>query len=64
MEKNFAMGYDGFVQIASKCTLEEVKNRWIQDIKNRSLYQYDCAAYELNEDNSIKRRLDRSEIVA
>lgn len=64
MEKMFAIGYDGFVRTESKATFQEIVKRYFEHVKRKSLYQYDCSVYELNEDNSIKRRVDYSEIVA
>ena len=62
MEKNFAIACDGFVRTESKGTFQEIVKRYFEYVKRKSLYQYDCGVYELNEDNSIKRRVDWSEL--
>ena len=62
MEKKFVIGRDGFIEYERPYTLEKAARVWNDTIKNKYLYQYDVSVYELNENNTIKRRVDFQEL--
>lgn len=62
MEKRFVMAFDGFVQREYKHTFAEIVKIFSRDVRNFMLYQYDCSVYELNDDDTIKRRVPDEEL--
>lgn len=58
----FALMYDGFVQTARYATVAEVAEQYKVSVKNPLLYEYDCAAVELDSNDKILRILSIQEL--
>ena len=59
----YALRYDGFVQDhIIYHSLEEAKATYRTNVKNRFLYEYDCAVVELDSNNKVVRVVSFEEL--
>lgn len=62
MEKKYIISFDGFLQRERRYTFSEIVEIWKDSVKNKWLYQYDCSVYEMNDDDTVNRRVEYHEL--
>jgi hypothetical protein len=62
MSNKYALRFDGFIQSAVYHTIEDAKIAYRSAVKNKFLYEYDCAVVQIDDSRKVIRVLSFEEL--